>query len=164
MNSSRVVTFDGKHEPGAAIALTVLRVGVGVIMAVHGWSKLSDIAGTSQSFAHLGMPAPQFMVYLAIAGEFLGGLGLVAGLLTRIAALGPVCTMLVAIVTVHIGHGLLSKNGGFEYPLVLLLVSGFFALNGPGPWSLDAWLKQRVERDPLAPWHGSVRDQIPNRP
>jgi len=166
MNSSRVVTFDGKHEQGAAIALTALRVGVGAIMAVHGWAKLSDIAGTSESFEHLAMPAPQVLVYLAIAGEFLGGLGLLMGLLTRVAALGPLCTMLVAILTVHIGHGLLAKNGGFEYPLVLLLVSSFFALNGAGPWSLDALLARRAERRPLTRWNGSVRmrDQIPSRP
>ncbi|HEY3665241.1 MAG TPA: DoxX family protein [Polyangiaceae bacterium] len=132
-----------KQEQAAAIALTVLRVGVGAVMAVHGWAKLSDIAGTAQSFEQLGLPAPRLLVCLAIAGEFLGGLGLSAGLLTRVAALGPLCTMLVAILTVHLGHGLLAKNGGYEYPLVLLLVSGFFAFNGAGPWSLDAQLWQR---------------------
>ncbi|HEY5377346.1 MAG TPA: DoxX family protein [Polyangiaceae bacterium] len=163
---SRVVTFDGKHERAAALALTALRVGVGAILAVHGWAKLSDIAGTSESFAQLAMPAPQVLVYLAIAGEFLGGLGLLVGLLTRVAALGPLCSMLVAILTVHIGHGLLAKNGGFEYPLVLLLVSSFFALNGAGPWSLDALIAKRAERRPLLGWNGSVRvrDQIPSRP
>jgi putative oxidoreductase len=165
MNSSRVVTFDGKHEQAAAFALTALRVGVGAILAVHGWAKLSDIAGTSESFTHLALPAPQVLVYLAIAGEFLGGLGLLVGLLTRLAALGPLCTMLVAILTVHIGHGLLAKNGGFEYPLVLLLVASFFALNGAGPWSLDALLAKRAERRPLLAWGGSarMRDQIPSR-
>jgi putative oxidoreductase len=166
MNGPRIVTFDGKHEQAAAVALTGLRVAVGAILTVHGWAKLSDVAGTSQSFEHLAMPAPQLLVYLAIAGEFLGGLGLLLGLLTRVAALGPLCTMLVAILTVHLGHGLLAKNGGYEYPLVLLLVSALFAANGAGPWSLDALLEKRAERRPLAHWSGSVRirDQIPSRP
>jgi putative oxidoreductase len=166
MNTTRIITFGGKREQAAAGALTVLRVGVGAIVAVHGWAKLSDIAGTTQSFEHLAMPAPQFLVYLAIAGEFLGGLGLLVGVLTRVAALGPLCTMLVAILTVHLGHGLLAKNGGYEYPLVLLLVSGFFAVTGAGPWSLDALLEKRAERRPLAHWNGTVRmrDQIPSRP
>ena len=166
MHNPRIVIFDGKREQAAALALTVLRVGVGAILAVHGWAKLSDVAGTALSFEHLAMPAPRLLVYLAIAGEFLGGLGLLVGLLTRVAALGPLCTMLVAILTVHIGHGLLAKNGGYEYPLVLLLVSGFFAVNGAGPWSLDALLEKRAEHRPLARWSSTVRirDQIPSRP
>jgi putative oxidoreductase len=135
-----------KRERATTIALTALRVGVGLIMTVHGWAKLSDIPGTAQSFALLGLPAPQLLVYLAIAGELLGGLGLAVGLLARIAALGPACTMLVAILTVHLKHGLLAKGGGFEYPLLLLLVCGFFALNGPGRLSLDALLAKRAAR------------------
>ena len=160
------INFDTKREQATAVALTVLRVGVGAILVVHGWAKLSDVAGTAQSFAHLAIPAPQLSVYLAIAGEFLGGLGLLVGLLTRVAALGPLCTMLVAILTVHLGHGLLAKNGGYEYPLVLLLVSGFFAFNGAGPWSFDALLEKRAQRHPVAHWKSSVRlrDQIPSRP
>ena len=137
---------DLRRERATTVALTVLRLGVGVILAVHGWAKLSDIPGTAQSFAHLGLPAPGLLVYLAIAGELLGGLGLAIGLLARVAALGPVCTMLVAILTVHLSHGLLAKSGGFEYPLVLLLVSGFFAFNGPGRLSLDALLAKRAAR------------------
>jgi putative oxidoreductase len=157
-------TSDAKHEQAAAVALTVLRFGVGAIMAVHGWAKLSDIAGTALSFEQLGLPAPKLLVCLAITGEFLGGLGLFVGLLTRVAALGPLCTMLVAILTVHLGHGLLAKNGGYEYPLILLLVSGFFAFNGAGPWSLDALLLQRSKRQPLARWNDvPIRDQIPSR-
>ena len=164
--NGRIATFDGKHEQAAALTLTALRVAAGAILTVHGWAKLSDVAGTSQSFERLAMPAPQLLVYLAIAGELLGGLGLLLGLLTRIAALGPLCTMLVAILTVHVGHGLLAKNGGYEYPLVLLLVSAFFAVNGAGPWSLDALLEKRAERRPLAHWSSAVRirDQIPSRP
>ena len=102
------------------------------------------------------------MVYLAIAGEFFGGLGLALGFLTRLAALGPVCTMLVAILTVHVGHGLLAKNGGFEYPLVLLLASAFFAINGAGAWSLDAALESR---GPSSVRRSSrMREQIPSGP
>lgn len=146
MNSSVITPVSVRRERATTIALTVLRVGAGLILTVHGFAKLTDIAGTAESFAHLGLPAPHLLVYFAIAGEFFGGLGLMFGLLTRLAALGPVCTMLVAILTVHVSHGLLAKNGGFEYPLLLLLVSGFFALNGPGRVSLDALLARRAAR------------------
>lgn len=146
MNNSIITPVGVRRERATTIALTLLRVGVGLIMAIHGFAKLMDVTGTAESFAHIGIPAPQVLVYFAIAGELLGGLGLMLGLLARLAALGPVCTMLVAILSVHLGHGLLAKNGGFEYPLVLLLVSGFFALNGPGRLSLDALLAKRAAR------------------
>jgi putative oxidoreductase len=153
---------EATHEQRALVALTALRVAVGGILAVHGWAKLMDIAGTAQSFEQLGMPAAQTLVYFAIAGELFGGLGLALGFLTRVAALGPLCTMLVAIITVHSGHGLLAKNGGLEYPLVLLLVSTFFAINGAGRLSLDAAFERR--RPHSARRIVRMRGHIPSQP
>ena len=125
-----------------SVTVTLLRIVLGAIFMVHGWDKLTDIGGTTLGFAKLGIPEPQIMVYVAIAGEFLGGLGLVLGLATRLAALGTLCTMLVAIITVHLGHGLLAANGGWEYPLVNALVSLFFVSYGAGPISIDARLSR----------------------
>jgi putative oxidoreductase len=133
-------------------AVTLLRLGVGIIFVVHGWGKLMDIPGTVQGFAQLGIPEPDKLVYLAIAGEFAGGIGLFVGLFTRIAALGPLCSMLVAIAAAHLHHGLLAKNGGFEYPLVLALVSLFFVTYGAGPFSLDALSES--ERSPRQRFRG----------
>src|SRR5687768_2649146 len=104
--------------PGSATAvtMTILRVVVGVIMTVHGFQKLSDLGATEANFANMGMPLPAVAVLLATAGEFLGGLGLIFGLLTRIAAFGVFCTMAVAVFFVHLTNGLLASNNGFEYP------------------------------------------------
>src|SRR5262245_44850697 len=124
-------------------ALTLLRVIVGFVMATHGWMKLVDIAGTQRGFAQIGIPFPEVAAYLAVAGEFLGGLGLIVGLLTPIAALGVLAVMVVAIFFVHWRNGLLGLRGGFEYPLVLAAVALFFMLRGAGPVSLDAWLARR---------------------
>lgn len=130
-----------------AVTLTALRVGAGVILAVHGALKLMNVPETAQGFAHLGIPYANYAVYLAIAGELLGGLGLVVGLLTRVAAFGTLCAMAVAIHYVHAGHGLLAQNGGWEYPLMLALLSLFFITHGAGPASLDALLShQRAPR------------------
>ena len=126
--------------------LTLLRVAVGAILAVHGAMKLLDVPGTVQGFAHLGIPYPHYAVYLAIAGELLGGLGLVVGLLTRVAAFGTLASMAVAVGYAHWGHGLLAQNGGFEYPLILGLVSLFFVGHGAGPVSLDALARRRHEQ------------------
>jgi putative oxidoreductase len=120
--------------------LTVLRVVIGVIMAAHGWQKLWNLEQWQQQVASSGIPWPEVSTYLAVAGEFLGGVGLILGLLTPIAALGVVSVLLVAIVTVHLPHGLFAKNNGFELPLSLMAAAVYFVVRGAGPWSLDALL------------------------
>lgn len=143
MNAS----FMSSQERADTVAVTALRVVAGVILAVHGAMKLMDLPGTTQGFARMGIPYPEYAVYVAIAGELFGGLGLVVGLLTRVAALGTLCSMAVAIGYAHIGHGLLAKNGGWEYPLVLALVSLFFVTHGGGAASIDAWFARRRGQD-----------------
>lgn len=137
-------TYDSwsiRRAPGE-LALTLLRVIAGVILVVHGWLKLTDVASWQAQLTSLGMPAPEVLSWFAIAGEFLGGLGLIVGLLTPVAALGAAVTMIAAIATVHAGNGLLASNGGMEFPLLLLCVSLVFVLRGGGPLSLDAlWVR-----------------------
>lgn len=133
-------------ESRETMAFTLLRLAVGIIFVVHGAMKLSDISGTARGFAEHGIPLASFSVYLAIVGEFLGGLGLLIGLFTRLAACGTFCTMAVAIGFVHLGNGLLGRNGGWEYPLTLLLVSLLFISRGAGPFSVDALLKKSRSR------------------
>ena len=83
-------------------ALTVLRIVVGVVMTAHGLQKVMDPSQFQGHLTQMGFPAPGVMTYLAIAGELFGGLGLVVGLLTPVAAFGVACTMAVAIATVHL--------------------------------------------------------------
>lgn len=139
-----------KHETfnqtSRTTTFTLLRVGVGLIFVAHGWVKLSDTAAAAEGFASAGVPWPEVMIYLAIAGEFFGGLGLLIGLLTKVAALGPLFTMVGAILFVHLGHGLFAQDGGWEYPLTLLLVSLLYVVHGAGPVSVDALLASRRER------------------
>ncbi len=83
---------------------------------------------------------------LAIAAEFLGPIGLAVGLLTRVAAFGIACVMLVAIVTVHWQHGFFmnwygnQKSEGFEYHLPVLGIAITLIIVGAGAWSLDGAL------------------------
>jgi len=136
----------------AVLALTLLRIGVGTIFVVHGWQKLNDIHGTAAAFAHQGIPSPTFTVYLAILGELFGGLGLLLGALTPLAAFGPVLVMAAAIYFVHRNNGLLGQNGGWEYPMTLLLVALYFATHGAGPLSIDG-LYARARRRSLRRRH-----------
>jgi putative oxidoreductase len=132
------------HTNVRAVSFTLLRVVVGVIMVAHGWQKLTALHSTQEAFAGMGIPAPNISAYLAIAGELFGGLGLLVGLLTPVAALGVGCVMVVAIAMVHWSHGLMAQNNGFEYPLTLLVAAVFFVIHGGGPFSLDAYLSRRI--------------------
>ena len=122
----------------SVVTLTALRVGVGIVMLVHGWDKLTSISDWQQSVAQLQLPLPEVLAYLAVAGEVLGGIGLIAGVLTPLAAFGVLCTMLVAVFAVHLPNGLLARDNGFEYPMTLALVAAYFMTFGAGPISVDA--------------------------
>ncbi|MBX7148767.1 DoxX family protein [bacterium] len=128
----------GIREQLAPLALTILRAYTGIVMAVHGYQKFQNLDATIGVFTQLGMPMPDKLVWLAIAGEFLGGLGLIVGLLTPLAAFGVFATMFVAVSQVHFKNGLLSSNNGYEYPMTLMWIAFFFIMNGAGKYSLDA--------------------------
>ena len=99
-------------------------------------------------FTH-GMGIPAVFAFLAIAAEFFGGLGLILGLLGRVAAFGIACNMLVAIAKVHAGNGLFmnwtgnQKGEGFEYHLLVLAMTTAIMIAGSGALSLDRALTLR---------------------
>lgn len=145
MRSSEAERLHQRHKV-STLTLTFLRVSVGLLFMAHGWQKLADIPGTIAAFEDLGLPSPASSTYLAILGELFGGLGLVLGALTPLAALGTALVMVSAIVFVHRGSGPFASNGGWEYPLVLLAVSLYFMTRGPGPLSIDALLRRQRRR------------------
>jgi putative oxidoreductase len=128
------VGFLNKLQP---LGLLVLRLVAGVILAAHGWQK---IHGGPGHFVHTvsGLGLPGWMAYLAIAAEFLGGLLLIAGFATRIAAVFVLIDMLVAIFKVHLHRGLIGQ-GGFEFPLSLAAIAFALIFFGAGEISID-WL------------------------
>lgn len=125
------------RKPLEPLALTLLRLSSGIIMAAHGWDKLQDVSAWTKTLEAMQVPMPKIMAYLSIAGEFLGGLGLIVGLLTPLAAFGIFCVMAVAVFKVHWSNGLMAKNNGFEYPLTMMIVAFYFMMKGAGPISID---------------------------
>ena len=132
------------------VALTMLRVVLGVVFFAHGAQKMLGwfggygFHGTMGAFTQMGMPAA--LAFLIICTEFFGGLGLIVGLLTRIAALGVGGLMVGAIFMVHLANGFFmnwmgtQKGEGFEYHLLALAMAGALLLRGAGAFSLDRTL------------------------
>ena len=129
-------------------ALTVVRLILGVTFFMHGAQKMLGWFGgdgfhaTMGTFTHyLGIPAP--LAFLAICAEFFGGLGLLVGLLSRIAALGIMVNMLVAIATVHHVNGFFmnwtgqQKGEGFEFHLLAIALAIVVLIKGSGAVSID---------------------------
>jgi putative oxidoreductase len=128
----------------------ILRITLTVVMFPHGAQKVlgwfggHGFRGTMKFLTSSGIPA--IFALLAIAAEFLGPLGLAVGLLTRVAAFGIACVMLVAIVTVHRPYGFFmnwygnQKGEGFEYHLLVLGVAITLIIVGAGVWSVDGAL------------------------
>jgi putative oxidoreductase len=128
--------------------LTVARVVLGIAFFAHGAQKLlgwfggHGLSATLRTFRdQLGIPTP--LAYLAIAAEFFGGLGLIVGLFSRIAALGIAITMAVAMFKVHWEHGFFmnwfgDKQGhGLEYHLLAIALAVIIIVHGAGALSLD---------------------------
>lgn len=126
----------------------VLRIMLGLIMFPHGAQKLLGwfggfgFAGTMGFFTQK-MNLPGAIAFLVIIGESLGAVTLIAGFLTRFAALSLATIMVGAIGLVHWPNGLFMNwfgqqaGEGFEYHLLVIAICMALALSGGGRWSVD---------------------------
>lgn len=125
--------------------LTVLRIVVGIVFWMHGSQKLfqTGFAGVSRGFAGMGIPLPEVSAVVVTLVEFLGGIALVIGAGTRIAAALLAINMTVAVFAVHLKGGFFAPRG-FEYPLTLLAVNVCLAITGPGKAAVDNFFFRRA--------------------
>ena len=126
-------------EPRTApYAALLLRVTLGALFLAHAGLKLVVFtpAGTAKFFGSLGLPPA--LAYLTIALEVIGGVALILGLWTRIAAIVLVPVLLGAILMVHGGAGFFftNANGGWEYPAFWTIALVVQALLGDGAYAL----------------------------
>jgi putative oxidoreductase len=134
-----------------SIATAILRLTLGAVFFAHGAQKMLGwfggfgFRGTMGFFTDL-MHVPAPLAFLAIAAEFFGGIGLIFGFLTRIAALGIGVNMAVAILAVHRAFGFFmnwtgtQKGEGFEFHILVLAIVSYLMIRGAGAFSVDQLL------------------------
>ncbi len=115
----------------------VMRLVLGVIMVRHGYTKIIP-SGSLYTFSHsvVHMHLPVWLGYVAAFTEFFGGMLLIVGLLTRVAAFMTAIDMAVAILKVHLHGGLMGPNN-FALPLALFSISLMLVFTGCGWLGLD---------------------------
>ncbi|TGL55949.1 DoxX family protein [Leptospira kemamanensis] len=131
------------------ITLTILRVTLGLVILPHGAQKVLGafggygFEGTMGFFT--GMGIPYVLALLAIIAEFFGAIGLILGLLTRVAAFGIFCTMLAATVLVHLPNGFFADKGGYEFHILTFGLAIPLIIKGAGSFSLDDVIAHKIE-------------------
>jgi putative oxidoreductase len=141
-----------------AFGPAVLRLGLGAIFLAHGAQKLfgmwggGGLSGTAAFFEQIGLAPAMPLAVLAGVVEFAGGLMLLAGAFTPVAALVLTLDMVVAIWKVHAVHGFFldwsrAPDAGFGYEFNLALIAGLLclALTGPGAVSVDGHRERSAE-------------------
>jgi putative oxidoreductase len=137
--------------------LTFLRVLAGCAMLPHAAEKLLGTFGgpgytnSMAMFAQMGIPAP--LAALAIYTEFFASLGLIFGFLGRIASLGLIIIMAVAVATVHLPNGFFMNwagtqaGEGFEYHILFVGLVAPIMISGAGAWSVDRLIAQWMSHE-----------------
>ncbi|HET8902311.1 MAG TPA: DoxX family protein [Holophagaceae bacterium] len=130
-------------------AMTIIRLVLGLVFFAHGSQKMLGWFGGygfhgTMGFFTNAMHIPALFAFLAIVAEFFGALGLITGLLGRVAAFGIFCVMAVAVGMIHSHVGFfMNWNGitppaeGYEYHLLAMGMALAVMMKGSGAFSLD---------------------------
>jgi putative oxidoreductase len=134
----------------------ILRLFLGIVFFPHGMGKLLGWCGGDGFSATYGfftgtMGIPAVFAVLAILAEGLGSLGLLSGLLTRVAAFGITVNMIVAVYMVHLKNGFFMNwygkqaGEGYEYHLLVIAIGIALMICGGGKWSVDKVIADKMK-------------------
>jgi putative oxidoreductase len=125
------------------LAVLILRLFLGFAFIMHGSQKLlgafggPGIAGVGGMLTKLGLEPAHILAWVLSITEFVGGVCVFLGFLTRFWAAGLVIDMAVAIAKVHVPNGFFASKSGFELPLAFGVMALVILLTGPGSLSVD---------------------------
>jgi putative oxidoreductase len=168
MDSDRIAAefFLNRTSGQLALASTVIRTLSGLVFVYFGVSKLADLSGTASQFYAMGLPSGETIPFLVAMLETFGGLMLVVGLGTRLAAGLLALDMVGAcLATLHIMAGQLIF---LLLPLLMLVLMSFVLWSGPAAYALDdqlaVWLATRFGLPTAVPPAEQFRPANPGRP
>jgi putative oxidoreductase len=124
------------------IITVIARIALGAIFIAHGWQKFNEwtVAGTTDSFAQMGVPFPDIAAPLATFVELIGGALLILGALTPVVGVLLAANVIGALVIVHLTPTPFVDQGGWELVAALATGSLLIAAAGPGRFSIDRFL------------------------
>ena len=144
-----MTAYSATAEKRIDVALLVLRLVLAAVFITHGYQKLFGygFSGVTGMFTKMGVPLPSLVAPFIAVLEFAGGIALVLGAFTRVAAFLLACDMLGAIILVHAKNGYAAPNG-VEAVLGNFAMAVAIALLGAGAYSIDALLSRRRSSAP----------------
>ena len=136
----------GFYEGMLPVAVTFVRVIVGIMFLMHVWGKFNagPTAVAANVFAKNGIEPALMWAYFIMFLEVVGGICLILGLFTRFFAAAFAIQMLIALLFVHLAKGYAAGAGGYEYVLLIGVVCFTIAIRGGGPYSLDRMIGKEL--------------------
>ena len=125
------------------LALALVRVVVGLVIAAHGAQKVLGVwggpglAGWTQGVTRMGLRPPVFWAWVSAFAELAGGIAFAVGFLLPVVAAALTIQMGVAIARAHWGKGFWNTKGGIEFPFTLGAIAAINGVADPGAYSLD---------------------------
>jgi putative oxidoreductase len=141
-----IPALQGFYAQAIPLSWPLVRVGVGLLLAMHGYGKIGRTTGPAQLLEKM----PEIAVigaeltFLLMATEFVGGICIALGLATRFFAAAAAIEMAVLTFFIYWGNGFGWLSRGYEFVLLWGIVLFAIALRGGGPWSLDRWLGKEL--------------------
>ena len=129
------------------LAVLGTRVGVGLVFIQAGWGKLNNLERTIGFFTSINIPLPQVQGPMVALLEFLGGLAILTGFATRVAAIPLVVIMLVALRTAHWDEVKSFVDVFGQSTMLYALLLLWLAAHGPGRWSVDRFTLEKNIKD-----------------
>lgn len=131
------------YEGLSCIAYPLMRIVIGGFLIPHGMQKLfglfggAGMEGVIAGFTKMGLEPAPLLAYMAGCTEFFGGILIVLGLFTRVAAAGAFILLITAASHVHYANGFFAGKGGYEYALLWAVMAFYVFIKGGGHCSLD---------------------------
>lgn len=147
---SNLLTDENRYRAQDA-GLLLLRLATGAIFIAHGFGDLSQEGGVGanvENYRGAGIPLPELAAPFGAFMQFLGGIALIAGVITRLAGLGLVVVMAGALIFVHPGQPLVFQEdgSGSGFALIMGAAALTLILTGPGRLAVDHLLSRRLVR------------------